>query len=223
MPLMSSAYLAAVITSVVTAAGALIAGKTWNGRGIIAPKWLPLATGTAGVAAGIAAAGLGWVPSVVVSVTALTALTVISTVTDLTSVRMPKEAAWAAAATGIGCAAFGHLPIMMWVVYAASVIAVYIAPFVAHLFWNGIGMGDVRFIGAAGILMNWWAGPVSAAAALVIACVLQLLLRAALKARPTLRERMPRDEEMRSAVPFGPALGLGIIAITGASLLGLVL
>ena len=73
--------------------------------------------------------------------------------------------------------------------------------------FHGLGLGDVKFLGAAGL----WVGLEGLAPLVLIACVSALLWLTISR----LRGEITRAGQ---AVAFGPFLSLGLLAVTGASL-----
>ena len=72
---------------------------------------------------------------------------------------------------------------------------------------HGLGMGDVKFLGAAGL----WTGLQGIAPLVLVACVTGLIYIGVERLRG-------RAVSTRHAIPFGPFLVLGLVTIVGASL-----
>ncbi len=212
--MMLLAYLAAAAGM---AAAALVLRGRWVSRGIEIPEWgWPAMAILVAVPAPFAVQSslpLGvWVCAGVVMV-----LSAIAVATDLHCRKVPKEAAWLVAGTGVVAAFTADLGLTGLVLYAITVVALGGVPFAAWLISRGaIGMGDVRLLGAYAAALGWWIGVQPLLGAVLAAAALQILARVMVKRvapAAVTRTRTPRGR-IRTELPFAPALAAGFLGIT---------
>lgn len=149
---------------------------------------------------------VGWwqEPLAIVTVTAALWLGVLACETDLICKRIPREPCW----TVLGISMLGNLLQFSWAAFASFAVAFCIVAvtmlFLALVTRGGLGSGDVRFF-LAMTPLAWWIGVTPLLFGLLIASLLQAVIRILLLFAP----KVPGG---RRYLPFGPALFVGALA-----------
>lgn len=159
---------------------------------LLTPQW--------GSAAGTAAAALAW-------------LSVLGVATDLSTRKIPWDAAYPPLAVGLACFATSYT-LEGALSLGAAVLGVVGVPLLARaLTRKGLGMSDVRLLAAAATTTAWWLGQNWLLYAVILACLGQLVVRFALAPLLGWGTHVPvpgNDTRSRLELPFAPALVLAL-------------
>lgn len=130
-------------------------------------------------------------------------LVILVTETDLRTLKIPREPCWVVFFIGT------VLGLSTWTLAGAASAGLALialggtAFLIALVSKGGLGSGDVRFLVALSPLA-WWVGATPLLVGVLIGCILQIILRIALKV----------TRRNIQYLPFGPALGVGVVSWT---------
>lgn len=192
----------------------------WAARGITPlGGWRPVSLLQVAVAVTAAAwFGQQWGSGAAISAAAFGWLGVLAVATDLKTRKIPWDVSHPVAAAGLACFAFNYTTegLLALLMALAGLVGI---PLAARALTNkGLGMSDVRLLWAATATTSWWAGQTWLLYGLILAALIQILVRVA--ARPCGWGRMvpasghatPGDPtgRLRLELPFAPALVLAL-------------
>lgn len=219
--LLASAGVLAALT------GYALAHRTrWAGRGIVpAGGWPPTITAqTVAALAAVPYVETTWGSGPALAAAAFVWLGVLAILTDIATRKVPWDVSHPVALVGVAAFALNYTPEAALAFGTALVGVVGIPLAVRALTRKGLGMSDVRVLWAATATMSWWVGQTWLLYALIVACLIQLLVRMAAGPLnwgdmvPTCPDRpAPADGgpvAMRRELPFAPALVVGLLACT---------